>query len=156
MTGGGRPPRWRSHRRSQGDYRPSPIHVRTKDENVKRNELNTKWLEALRSGKYKQGQGYLQTIEGYCCLGVARVAVFEGKTDTGETELSYDEDEKLGLTCVNWEDKEGKWHKSDVSTCVSMNDTYNKSFAFIADVIEYAIENDIDLDDAFKAIEANA
>lgn len=35
-----------------------------------------KWLEALRSGKYKQGAGYLHTInddgqDTYCCLGVA-------------------------------------------------------------------------------------
>jgi len=28
------------------------------------------WLEALRSGKYKQGFGELKTKEGYCCLGV--------------------------------------------------------------------------------------
>lgn len=35
-----------------------------------------KWLAALRSGKYKQGRGYLLEIDDqgnktYCCLGVA-------------------------------------------------------------------------------------
>jgi hypothetical protein len=37
-------------------------------------ELKKKWLEALRSGEYKQGQGCLRksTSEGdkFCCLGV--------------------------------------------------------------------------------------
>lgn len=30
-----------------------------------------KWVEALRSGKYKQTKETLQDKEGYCCLGVA-------------------------------------------------------------------------------------
>lgn len=38
--------------------------------------LKSRWIEALRSGKYKQGKGALQEIEGgsqvdkFCCLGV--------------------------------------------------------------------------------------
>ena len=30
-----------------------------------------KWVAALRSGEYTQGQEGLQTEQGYCCLGVA-------------------------------------------------------------------------------------
>ena len=30
-----------------------------------------KWVRALRSGKYRQGQGQLQDCIGHCCLGVA-------------------------------------------------------------------------------------
>lgn len=34
-------------------------------------ELKAKWLEALRSGQYKQGQKCLRTDDNcYCCLGV--------------------------------------------------------------------------------------
>lgn len=34
-------------------------------------EVKRQWVEALRSGKYKQGRGRLATPEGYyCCLGV--------------------------------------------------------------------------------------
>lgn len=34
-------------------------------------ELKRKWVEALRSGEYKQGRGELLNDEGaYCCLGV--------------------------------------------------------------------------------------
>lgn len=33
--------------------------------------LKARWVAALRSGKYKQGRGSLQTGEGeFCCLGV--------------------------------------------------------------------------------------
>ena len=29
-----------------------------------------RWLEALRSGEYRQTRGYLHTANGFCCLGV--------------------------------------------------------------------------------------
>lgn len=44
-------------------------------------EMKAKWLEALRSGKYKQGKGYLETKEGsFCCLGVLQ-KVTEGRCE---------------------------------------------------------------------------
>lgn len=34
--------------------------------------LTRKWLNALRSGEYKQGKGFLRSADGkFCCLGVA-------------------------------------------------------------------------------------
>ena len=33
-------------------------------------ELKTKWIEALRSGKYEQGKHYLKVNGKFCCLGV--------------------------------------------------------------------------------------
>lgn len=33
-------------------------------------EIKTKWVEALRSGKFKQGEGYLNQDGCNCCLGV--------------------------------------------------------------------------------------
>lgn len=33
-------------------------------------EIADMWVEALRSGKYRQGQGGLRSSRGYCCLGV--------------------------------------------------------------------------------------
>lgn len=33
-------------------------------------EVKARWIEALRSGKYKQGKGALRTGECNCCLGV--------------------------------------------------------------------------------------
>ena len=33
-------------------------------------DIKSKWVAALRSGKYKQGQGKLRVNDRYCCLGV--------------------------------------------------------------------------------------
>src|SRR5579859_2213917 len=33
-------------------------------------EIKTKWLAALRSGEYEQGQNYLNSDNQFCCLGV--------------------------------------------------------------------------------------
>jgi hypothetical protein len=33
-------------------------------------EIKAKWVAALRSGNYDQSTEYLQTANGYCCLGV--------------------------------------------------------------------------------------
>jgi hypothetical protein len=35
-----------------------------------RKEIAEKWVAALRSGEYEQSAGFLQTRDGYCCLGV--------------------------------------------------------------------------------------
>lgn len=48
-------------------------------------EIKAKWLEALRSGEYKQGKGALVEVKGderfYCCLGVlCDLAAKEGVT----------------------------------------------------------------------------
>lgn len=40
------------------------------EQTEKQRETFQKWLEALRSGKYLQGTGYLCHQEKYCCLGV--------------------------------------------------------------------------------------
>lgn len=55
-------------------------------------ELKTKWLAALRSGEFKQGQGKLHdpATEAYCCLGVlckimgAEFRQAEGANDDGD------------------------------------------------------------------------
>jgi len=33
-------------------------------------EIKAKWVEALRSGRYKQTRGRLRDTQGMCCLGV--------------------------------------------------------------------------------------
>lgn len=39
-------------------------------------EIKTKWIEALRSGEYKQGKKSLKNENGaYCCLGVLQMCV---------------------------------------------------------------------------------
>lgn len=35
-----------------------------------REDIKKRWVEALRSGQYKQGKGCLNNGKAYCCLGV--------------------------------------------------------------------------------------
>ncbi len=57
-------------------------------------KLKAKWIEALRSGKYKQTQEYLERLDddgkvvGNCCLGVlCRIAKLEVHEDSRNTEF---------------------------------------------------------------------
>ncbi len=51
--------------------------------------LKEKWVKALRSGKYEQGVGKLQTYDGhFCCLGVLEDVV--GTPFYPEEELTHD------------------------------------------------------------------
>lgn len=54
--------------------------------------LQLEWLEALESGNYKQGEGYLCTPDNrYCCLGVlAELAGAEKKLPEGSYKPAYD------------------------------------------------------------------
>jgi len=48
-------------------------------------EIKAKWIEALKSGKYKQTKGTLKNEQGYCCLGVL-CAIYKEETGKGEFE----------------------------------------------------------------------
>jgi len=57
--------------------------------------LQKKWVEALRSGKYKQYREDLKGDSSYCCLGVANECLKLGESwDMRRLEITYD---KLGL-----------------------------------------------------------
>jgi hypothetical protein len=48
------------------------------------------WLEALRSGRYKQGKAHLECEGQYCCLGVlCELAVQEGATSVARRSGGY-------------------------------------------------------------------
>lgn len=107
------------------------------------------WLKALRSGRYKQGEGLLcNQYEGekptYCCLGVLfnessdgdweRDIDYDGlpdsvwfavaNNDVDQSDLPSGEAEKFGLNRIS------------VAKLVEMNDEDNKSFKEIASWIE--------------------
>ena len=104
-------------------------------------ELKTKWIEALRSGKYKQGKSRLKNAdETMCCLGVlcdlmngewAKTKVngnpaftyYYGTEAIGDT-LSLGIAREVGLEC------------KDRVKVAQMNDNENKTFAEIADWIQ--------------------
>ena len=112
-----------------------------------------KWVKALRSGKYKQGNGRLETEDGFCCLGVA-CKVFIPKS-----EQFTDSNGKLDGWFPSAQSNAPEWLKNinhdfegivDSPDAVNitknktrkhvtlpeLNDMYNFSFDEIADLLE--------------------
>ena len=108
-------------------------------------EIKAKWIEALRSGKYEQGQGKLNKNGKFCCLGVLCEVMNYGKlpstysgansykkeNDTYESENHLTEGMRLELGIDS----------SQEHTLILMNDgkrrvENKKSFNEIADWVE--------------------
>jgi hypothetical protein len=120
-----------------------------------REEVKVKWLEALRSGRYTQGTGALQSVHedgsrSFCCLGVlCEVAIEMGvvldmgtvrdETPAGSI-VTYDGASSYppakveefanqgGRTLAGWE--------VNGESLVNMNDNRGDSFETIANFIE--------------------
>lgn len=103
--------------------------------------IKIKWLEALRSGEYKQGTGQLKTCTSFCCLGV--LCDIYGQ----ENNLNWNSDETgHGFTClegtvpqVYLPEEVSTWSglpESEEYTLAQMNDEARADFNTIADYIE--------------------
>lgn len=100
-------------------------------------DLKTKWLAALRSGKYKQGQRALKRNDEFCCLGVL--------CDVLGADWEVGADKDLGAT-VGGELQDYYLNPCALATAgfseqqqailYGMNDDQGRSFAEIADHIE--------------------
>lgn len=103
-------------------------------------DLKEKWVAALRSGDYKQGECALRSTEDrYCCLGVlcntidpSKWEVKEGASmyiygECGSQALSDALKVDIGLTT------------SEESDLIRMNDSDKKNFKTIADYIEESL-----------------
>jgi hypothetical protein len=98
-------------------------------------KVKTKWLEALRSGKYNQTTEVLQNDCGYCCLGVlCRVGEKE------DADLEFDTEGALhGANLSSHQYDVYAWAGLDVHTenvLINLNDEEVKDFDEIADFIE--------------------
>lgn len=104
-----------------------------------------KWANTLRSGKYPQAKGKLQTEQGYCCLGVACLLFIPEKL------RRYDSNGHLSRMTPAHQEVAPKWLKyiernlgmkqylhspEEPIYLITMNDQLNFSFDEIADVIE--------------------
>lgn len=98
-----------------------------------------KWVEALRSGEYKQTRSYLSTKDGYCCLGVAcDLAVKSGEPIKVEQEnpCTIFDGEKFGLppSVLNWLGLKEDYY--NYVQLAYLNDTIELNFTEIANIIE--------------------
>lgn len=103
-----------------------------------------KWVNALRSGNYKQTIGKLQHEEGFCCLGVA-CAIFIPKDKLETEKLSEESIPNLIGGLPEDQEHAPEWLKNidtdlyerlDGVSFTDLNDIENLSFDEIADVIE--------------------
>jgi hypothetical protein len=100
------------------------------------------WVAALRSGKYKQGQGRLQSRDSYCCLGVACAVAennnilvkYEGGQFLGVI-LDYQQDV---IDWLNLENESARFSDDNNvrNSLWKLNDCEQLNFNAIADFIE--------------------
>jgi len=107
--------------------------------------LKAKWLEALRSGKYKQGQGRLRSDDDkFCCLGVLCDISGEGE---------WEHSSSMGYLYKRGEERDrnvlpmflGKivgMEDGQEDKLIDMNDGDGLSLLAIADWIEENIEEE--------------
>jgi hypothetical protein len=106
------------------------------------NKNARKWVEALRSGKFKQSRFVLRNEEGFCCLGVAcEVAVREGvipEARAGKDRYDYDNEiSSLPERVQNWLGLRTPYgYAEGYQSLESLNDSGEYSFEQIANVIE--------------------
>lgn len=102
------------------------------------------WVDALRSGKYKQTQGTLCRLDengdvtGYCCLGVACEIYSQTHNDLNIESFgdyrTYDTyDSNLPEIVYDWLAVNSYLSEEEL---IEMNDLLNNTFGDIADCIE--------------------
>lgn len=100
-------------------------------------KIAKRWVKALRSGRYKQGQVHLRVGDKHCCLGVL-CRILRVKHNVGpEGMYFYDGNPNLladsVIAKVRMRSRTGIL--SSCQTLAALNDS-GKSFAEIADIIE--------------------
>jgi hypothetical protein len=105
-------------------------------------DIKKKWVAALRSGKYSQGQFALRNNNGFCCLGVL-CDIHRKETGEGswkENEYKTGKASQLGLLprpVMKWASLSRNYGiRVKGFTLTAMNDERGSSFSQIADVIE--------------------
>jgi hypothetical protein len=106
-------------------------------------EIGTEWVDALRSGDYKQTQETLRSGDSFCCLGVLCDISKIGTWTDFDTYLLDEFDEDLE-TRIELEQELDNTELSDFlvsigleeNKLIKLNDDSGYSFKQIADVIE--------------------
>lgn len=102
-------------------------------------EIKKAWIEALRSGKYEQGKGYLKKDGAYCCLGV--LCEINNKMEEygciiGTSNNVYlNENLEIEFN-LNYNGRFKGFEIDKISCLTEMNDSQKYTFEQIAEVIE--------------------
>lgn len=99
-------------------------------------KFKEKWIKALRSGKYKQDTGQLQTSMGYCCLGVGCRILHPKMKLNSLIVLKENTKIKIPNMLKGAGNKQHPQYNPIVRKLTAMNDSNNRSFNYIAAWIE--------------------
>lgn len=104
-------------------------------------KLKAQWVEALRSGKYKQGQASLRRGDSYCCLGVladiSKLGAFIEEAEyPGQFKFTLQDGESAHGVLPDSMLKMIRLPLAAHEQCWKLNDKEGQSFAEIADYIE--------------------
>jgi hypothetical protein len=115
-------------------------------------EFKQKWVNALRSGNYKQCKYKLHNEEGFCCLGVALdVGDFKGRWVPRQLEAGFQGSQERYVELFYYWQSENEFNEGVIPASVreeiglswethqrlsAMNDHNGYSFDEIADFIE--------------------
>lgn len=103
-------------------------------------EIKNKWLEALRSGNYKQCTGYLHKGEGYCCLGVLEdILGAEWELAPGSANTVYRPvgTQSIYMTSYSFDDS---LNSIDIINQAAIMNDNGKSFSQIASYLEAELQ----------------
>jgi len=102
-------------------------------------EIKTKWVAALRSGKYIQTKNYLKFNDGYCCLGVL-CEISKLETGYGIDENGINGNKTISNTIREWSGLEykngGSVYIGDECKSLAGHNDDGRTFLEIADAIE--------------------
>lgn len=96
------------------------------------------WINALRSGEFKQGYNQLQKGDTYCCLGVAcKVLIPEHKLEIDEDGDMYGIMPGIQSYCPKWLDEIAEDFTNKTGRELpNLNDAAGLTFDEIADLLE--------------------
>lgn len=106
--------------------------------------LTKRWIKALRSGEYKQGQCYLKKEDKYCCLGVLIEVVNGPEIFEPFKDYLFQVIKGTPNCCSLPQDIINKIEISYeiVSNLINMNDNLNYSFDQIANYLEEELKKE--------------
>lgn len=99
-------------------------------------ELQRRWIEGLRSGRYAQGRGALRKIDCYCCLGVACDVADPAGWDSVPSPEFCSHWGRTATVSAELRSRLGLGGSIDQFDLMRMNDGEGKTFAEIADHLE--------------------
>lgn len=98
-------------------------------------EIGMKWVEALRSGKYKQGRLALYNADSFCCLGVLCEVMGVEQIDIGGPAVAYGHESNVTMPGADVLERAGL-SLDQARRLAHFNDNRGRSFPEIADYIE--------------------